>query len=610
MSKRENSAHAKKAPGATAFFLLGTAVVLTVAIGGFVLAYARTSVMEQSRTIAERDRLFAHTLARSIDVYVRGAQDSVERLARTVGRGTLDAETIAPQIEDVLSTRPEFFVLMVVDLEGRTISGYAPDAPDEASRRLSGITIGDRQYFKDVIATRKPVVSEAIVAKAYRRPTVAVAAPIFDEKKEVVGVVAAALRLDELYDLAEYALGSEFAVPVVVDRVGHVLVHPDVALVAAERNLGGFEPAKRALRGEEGFLASFQDVDGVERSAAYMPIPELGWGVWIAQDTSQFAELRNKVLRATVPWGLLCLLGILGLFAALLRIGYGPMQRLAKDAREIVESGDMEKKVASKGVLRIREVETFAESFNDLLGAVRKMRDDLELANAAKSRFLAVTTHAFRTPISVTSWTLDQMLADIGKQDDAQRELILQLVDADKRIQLGFENLFAALELQGGTAHVEREKEDLAKTLRGALERMAGLVEARDIIVEKEIDAAVEAAVDAKKVSLVFDVLLANAIFYNRKGGKMRVTLRRDGDEAVIVVEDTGIGMPRDEIERVWTPFYRGEKAAKKFTDGTGLGLYIAKAYVELHGGSTDLDSVEGEWTRVTVKLPLRPKIV
>lgn len=609
MPKTADKRPARPAPKASTLFLGGAFIVLFMAVGGFILAFVRASVADRSGTIAERDKLFAHTLARSVDVYVDGALRSVERLALTAGKGEFVRETLAPQIEDVLVTRPEFFVLMVVDLEGNTVAGYVPDAPDEASRRMQGVTIADRQYFRDVLATRKSVVSEAIFSKVLTRPTVAVAAPVFDEKKELIGVVAGGLRLDALYDLAEYALGSEFAVPVVVDGIGHVLVHPDADLVAAGRNIGGYEPAKRALKGEEGFLAAFLDVDGKERSAAYAPIPERGWGVWVAQDTAQFAALRNEVARAALPWGALALLGVFGLFGLLLRIGYGPMRRLAKDARELIERGDLDSEVSPKGPVRIREVEAFAESFNDLLGAVRKMRNDLELANAAKARFLTVTTHAFRTPVSVTAWTLEQMLDDIDAFGDAQREQVLQLVDADKRIQLGFENLFAALELQGGTAHADLQKLDLAKTLRQAVERMAGLARARQLDIAVEAEADMESAADEKKMSLVFDVLLANALFYNRKGGKVAIKARREGDTAVIVVEDTGIGIPRTEIEKIFVPFYRGEKAAKTFPDGAGLGLYIAKEYVALHGGEIRVESAEDEWTRVTLKFPTRPRV-
>lgn len=589
--------------------MAGSFVVLAVATLGFTYAYARASITDRSRTIAERDKLFAHTLAQSIDVYVAGARRSVERLALTIGRGEFGAEAINPHVADFLAARTEFFAISVANLDGQVIGGLAPDATDEDSRFLRGISIAERDYFREIIATRKPAVSNAIISKVLPRPTIAVAAPVFNEKKELIGVVAAGLRLDELYNLAEYALGSEFATPVVIDGAGNVLVHPHEAYVAAGRNLSGYEPGKRVLRGEDGFLPSFVDLDGKERSAAYAPITGLDWGVWVAQDAAQFSELRRKVFGAVLPWATLGLLGMFALFGALMQLVYAPIKQLAEDARLIVDRGDLGATVAVRSRTRLREVEAFAESFNGLLGAVRKMRDDLQGANAAKSRFLTVATHAFRTPISVASWTLDTMVGDITSFSAEQREQILQLLDADRRIQLGFANLFASLELQGGTARADLQKGDLDDVLRRAVARIRPLAASRDVSIVHQPDGVSDSVFDEKKLGLVFDVVLSNAVFYSAKGGTVHVSVRREGDDAEIIVQDSGIGITEAELRQLFQPFFRGERAAKKFTDGTGLGLHIAKAYVELHGGTIAISSAEAKGTIVTLRIPLRPHV-
>lgn len=597
----------RTAPKAVTLFLAGATIVIAASVTGFVFAYVRTIIDEQSHTIAERDKLFAHTLARSVDIYVTGSSRSIDRLALAVGRSEFATEAILPQIEDVLSARSEFFVIAVANLEGKVVSGLAPDATDDASKYLVGVTVADRDYFQEVLATRRPVVSDAIVSKVLSRPTIGIASPIFNQKKELIGVAVGGLRLDSLYKLADYAIGSEFAIPVVIDGVGGVLVHPDRELVEAGRVLAGFEPAKRALKGEDGFLDKFIDIDGVERSAAYAPISSIGWGVWIAQDTAQFTALRNKVFGATLPWAGMAILGVLALFAILTRIVYGPMKQLAKDARSLVERGDLDTKVVPRGQIRVREVEIFADSFNGLLGAVKKMRNDLEDANSAKSRFLTVATHAFRTPITVSSWTLDLMVADIGSYNAEQRSQIMQLLDADKRMQLGFANLFAALELQGGTGRADLQKGVLSESIRQAVERMSVLASSKSIKISSDPDGAFNSIFDDKKMGHILDVLLANAVFYNRKDGKVSISMKKNDDEAVIVVEDTGIGIPPNEMKHLFEPFFRGSLASKRYTDGTGLGLHIAKSYIELQGGTIEINSTEAEGTRVTLTLPLRP---
>jgi signal transduction histidine kinase len=110
---------------------------------------------------------------------------------------------------------------------------------------------------------------------------------------------------------------------------------------------------------------------------------------------------------------------------------------------------------------------------------------------------------------------------------------------------------------------------------------------------------------DERRIVQVLDNLLTNAIKFSRDGGSVVVEVRGDGATASIAVADTGIGIPADEQGHVFSRFYRARAASDLAVPGTGLGLAITRALVDQHGGTIELESREGEGTRVTVTLPV-----
>src|SRR5207247_6687113 len=109
----------------------------------------------------------------------------------------------------------------------------------------------------------------------------------------------------------------------------------------------------------------------------------------------------------------------------------------------------------------------------------------------------------------------------------------------------------------------------------------------------------------ARDLRLMLSNLVENAIQYTRPGGRIEVSLRADGDHALLEVRDTGAGIPTKDLYRVFERFYRVDRARSRTTGGTGLGLSIVKHVVEIHGGTVSVESALGEGSRFLVRLPL-----
>jgi signal transduction histidine kinase len=110
---------------------------------------------------------------------------------------------------------------------------------------------------------------------------------------------------------------------------------------------------------------------------------------------------------------------------------------------------------------------------------------------------------------------------------------------------------------------------------------------------------------DAGQLGRVLMNLLTNATKYTPRGGRVTFSAKAEDDDALLMVQDTGMGIPEEELESLGTPFFRASNAVQREIQGSGLGLSIVRTVVGHHNGTVELDSVEGVGTKVTVRIPL-----
>ena len=151
---------------------------------------------------------------------------------------------------------------------------------------------------------------------------------------------------------------------------------------------------------------------------------------------------------------------------------------------------------------------------------------------------------------------------------------------------------------------LQRASADLAATARQAVEAVRLGAHQRDIDVEVQAPARLDAVVDERRVRQVLDNLLSNAVKYGDAGGRVAVALHQTDDGVELAVSDTGLGITQHEAEHVFDRFYRGGRALEEHIPGTGLGLNIVSSIVAAHGGTVTVDSVVGRGTTFRVTLP------
>ena len=233
--------------------------------------------------------------------------------------------------------------------------------------------------------------------------------------------------------------------------------------------------------------------------------------------------------------------------------------------------------------------------------AVRQVGETLQ---SARSEFTANVTHELKTPLTSIKGFTDMMASGLVKDpEDQKRFLTMISVEVDRLTKLVDDILkVSELETVGGAVPGERA-ELLAVTLE--VEKFLAPVAQQADVQLTVSGQPVEGAIGADRFKEVALNLMENAVKYNKPGGRVSVTLSREGQRAVFTVADTGIGIPEESQSHVFEQFYRVDKGRSRAAGGTGLGLAIVKHIVALYGGEIKLSSVVGSGTTIAVYLPL-----
>lgn len=241
-------------------------------------------------------------------------------------------------------------------------------------------------------------------------------------------------------------------------------------------------------------------------------------------------------------------------------------------------------------------------------GAVVILRDitDQEREDQARRDFVANVSHEVRTPLT-TIKSYIEALEDgaIESPDHAKHFLSVIHSETDRMVRM-VTDLLQLSRLDSGGPALQMASHNLRELVQSVCFRFTMQLRSRNISLAFEVPSNLAVHVDADKFYQVLDNLISNGIKYTPDGGRIRITAyRSNGKHVVVQVSDTGIGIPKSDLPRIFTRFYRVDKARSRAMGGTGLGLSIAKQIVELHGGQIQIESEEGQGTVVSFTLPV-----
>jgi two-component system, OmpR family, sensor histidine kinase BaeS len=269
-----------------------------------------------------------------------------------------------------------------------------------------------------------------------------------------------------------------------------------------------------------------------------------------------------------------------------------PVKQLANAARRIA-GGDFTQRI---GVTSADELGEMAESFNT-------MAMQLENQQMLRRRATADIAHELRTPLTVLQIDLESIQDGISLPTP---ENIAKLETEVLHLGRLVENLRMLSLAESGELQMDMDPIQLNEILINSVERLRLKADQKGIQLTVDTpEEKISLRGSEQHISQIFLNLLSNALSYTEEGGKVVVKLARQDDQALVSVQDTGAGIPADEIPYIFERLYRAAPSQNRDKDGSGLGLSITRSLVELHGGRIWVESEPGQGSTFTLSLPV-----
>lgn len=264
------------------------------------------------------------------------------------------------------------------------------------------------------------------------------------------------------------------------------------------------------------------------------------------------------------------------------------------DATHRLTQGDFSVRIKPfHGITRMNEFDVISENFN-------KMAEELSNVETLRTDFIANVSHELKTPLAIIQ-NYATMLQDPSLPEERQIEYAKTVTGASRRLSDLITNILKLNKLESQQIFPDVQEYDLGEQLCECLLNFEDSWELKSLEIETDIAENVMIRAEAELLSLVWNNLFSNAVKFMPEGGKLTVSLKTNGADAVVQVSDTGCGMSPETGAHIFEKFYQGDKSHA--TQGNGLGLALVKRVIDIFSGEISVDSMLGKGSTFTVRL-------
>ncbi|WP_034466142.1 sensor histidine kinase [Butyrivibrio proteoclasticus] len=244
------------------------------------------------------------------------------------------------------------------------------------------------------------------------------------------------------------------------------------------------------------------------------------------------------------------------------------------------------------------ETEQIINAFNSLLRRMKVLDD-------SRQEFVSNVSHELKTPITSIKVLADSLITQENIPAEVYKDFMTDIVAEIDREDKIINDLLALVKMDKKASGLNITSVDVVALTENVLKRLRPIARKKNVELTLESNRAINAEIDEVKISLVIMNLVENAIKYNKDDGWVRVELDADHQFFTVKVADSGMGIPEESLDHIYERFYRVDKSRSREIGGTGLGLSIARNAVIMHRGTIEAESVLGEGTTFTIKIPL-----
>ena len=408
---------------------------------------------------------------------------------------------------------------------------------------------------------------------------------------------------------------SEITLDDVIFNVNSLASVSDVEIFIADNNgkvivcsCGEWNKSKNCMHSEKEISETefFNDVNkkdigfstlGIYKNPHYVAAKKLSNGYGVIYSTASVSTVGNLLSSVVKLYLLSAVLPIFLMFISIYLMTYRmtkPLKSMS-EASKAMARGDFSKRIP---VMSDDEIGELSMSFN-------MMTNNLAQLEGMRKSFVANVSHELKTPMTTISGFIDGILD--GTIDSDKQGYYLEIVsDEVKRLSRLVESMLSMSRLESGEFVIKPELFDLREMLFNIVISQEQRIEKLKLDIEN-LDELQGITVNADKdlIHQVIYNLVDNAIKFNKEGGKISFSLKREGERVVLSITNTGFGIPEKDMPFIFERFYKVDKSRSAVKNSTGLGLYIVKTIVSSHGGTITVTGRENDFTRFEISLPI-----
>jgi signal transduction histidine kinase len=565
-----------------------------ILLTGLVLFFSYLFFFKSSMDSVKETAIFlrlgiAETSKTEIENFIDENTSALSELTKKISV-TEDEMEKKDLIERVMREKSWLSEIMIADQEGN-------EAVRMSKYSISGladqVNISETEEFKMAIMGQPYLCRVHMDEKSI--PILTIALPIEGSEGMPSGVLVAQLSLQKIWNIISSSnLITADQKVYVVDSEGFLISHPDTSSVLKKTNLldktyvKEVITEKKTVRGQQ-----FSDKDNHAVTLVGVPVKEdLGWGIFVEEPSQTAMASYNKIRSAAIIFIFLtfALLFVLIVNSQTLSNVFSDFKKEVKKRTSELEELDKTTRLLIKRDLELSEA-----------------NKRLEELDAVKSDFVSIAAHQLRTPLTGIKWSFIALQEkETGPLNPEQKKIVDSGLDAiDHTINL-INDLLNVAHIEEGKFGFNFKETAILPVIQKSFERFEAVAGEKGVwfttkLTEKPLP---NISVDSEKISLALDNLLDNAIKYTSPGGKVTLEVAYEKNEIKITVSDTGIGIPKNQFDRVFSKFFRAENALLFQTSGSGLGLYMVKNIIDRHCGTITVKSEENRGTTFVIALP------
>ncbi|HCA68982.1 MAG TPA: two-component sensor histidine kinase [Lachnospiraceae bacterium] len=385
----------------------------------------------------------------------------------------------------------------------------------------------------------------------------------------------------------------------ILDFEGNVLADSNLTDYTKVENHSGREEIKEALKMGEGYAKRYSDT---------MRIPMLyvsclsGKGDYILRIAVPFSGLLQYtgMLLPAILFSIGTTLGISILLAnQFARSITKPLMEITEELRKLKEQNPE----FHFKKYQYEEMNMIADTIMEMSNAVKESMKQIEFERMVRQEFFSNASHELKTPITSVRGYVELLENGLVTDEGQKKEFLARIKKETQNMTNLINDILMISRLETKEAEVVLSKVRVCPLVSEVCTSLEPLAKQCDVTIEMNCRPIVMTA-NTQQLKELFTNLINNAIKYNKPGGKVSVTVTTESDEVIIVVEDTGVGIPEESKQRVFERFYRVDKGRSKKMGGTGLGLSIVKHVVNYYNGTIHLESTLNIGSKFTVRLP------